>query len=141
LELTQVEAVELVGLSERTYYHWQANPTVQPRRSSVENLSRVHALVEGLVTDLGEEWARMWLRQGSPARLERMHDPEGLRSVEDESLEVMKDHLMGAIGRIEVGPDEVDTQTSADLFASRERVVPDPLPSFVVSHEHEDDRG
>jgi hypothetical protein len=140
LQITQAEAALTAGLSERTFYYWQANPSVQPRLRSVEQLSRVHAFVEGMVHDFGEDQTRAWMREGSPSRLVRLRDADALHAIEDEALEAMRQQAVQTTVGLRRAPRGDARRDDADLFAARERIVPEPLQLIVVTRDREDDR-
>lgn len=138
LQITQGEAIAVAGLSKRTFYHWRANPTVQPRLRSVEALSRLHAFVEGLLNDFGVKRTRHWMKSGQPSRIERLrHEPQALDEIEDEALELMRKRALEGM----TASREQWRQSSrhdADEFAAAEVNVPDPLQKLIVVRRGDD---
>ncbi len=131
LELTQTAAIAIAGVHERTFYYWLANPAVQPRLKSVDQLSRVHAFVGGLVRDLGIDAARAWMKSGDPSRLDRLRiDTGAIADVEDEALSVMRDRALRSVlnRRTQLRHRRED----ADEFAHAEVSLPDPMRSLYL---------
>ena len=135
LQITRAEAIAITGVNERTYYHWQAHPAVQPRLRSVEHLSRVHAFLELLIAEHGDTWVRGWTREGSPTRLERLRDPAQLLAIENEALALAAEAAMRQVMSVRSMPVRVTAEEDAELFAARERELADPVELIVISRE------
>jgi hypothetical protein len=66
LNLTTVEAAELVGVKRTTPSAW-ARDGREPRPSSGRRLYQIHSIVRAVVRDLGEDTATRWLESGAPS--------------------------------------------------------------------------
>lgn len=135
LRISRVQALQVAGLKERTFYYWQSRPNTQPRLASVDQLSRIHALLEGLVRDFGTDWTRQWIRDGSPSRLSRMlTDTNAVTDIEAEALSEMRDHWATVIPELGVTsrrPSEGDPAA----FAAAEVKLADPLQPHLEPTE------
>lgn len=130
LDLTQTRAIELGGVRERTFYHWQRNPSVQPRRAETDRLSRLHALVELLVAEYGSQATRDWFKRGSPSRLERIADPGALDDVESEAFALLRGSLRSTFSEVPLVVRVTGDDPAA--FAQSEVKVGEPLSKLVI---------
>jgi hypothetical protein len=143
LQMSQSDVLPLVGIKSRTFYHWQANLDVQPRLRNVEQLSKVHALLRGLIEDFGLRWTRDWIRRGNPSRLATMVDhPEDIDRIEDEGIDLMKAKLGQSLAELGRSWSPIADRDDAAEIARAEFVNLDPTGTRIATAENgEDDRG
>jgi hypothetical protein len=132
LGISQTDAIAVSGISERTFYHWQSNPEVNARANQVARLSRLRALIESMVSDLGKLWVANWFQAGHPTRLDQLRqDPSALDSIEAEGLGVIRDHLRSSLDGVPVSPEMVTDRLDPIEFAHAEVARPD-APSRLI---------
>jgi hypothetical protein len=138
LQLTQADVLITVGVNERTFYHWQKYPQVQPRLVNIERLSRVHALVEALVEDIGIEPARKWFKGGSPSRLTQIRVSEdSLGQIEDQAFEELRARSWVKLGKLNLRLVGDSSTGDATEFASREIQVGEPLAHLILPDDND----
>jgi hypothetical protein len=140
LDITQTKAIEISGIRDRTFYHWRSNPEVQPRRQDTERLSRLHAVVELLIVEYGEDATQDWFKRGTPSRLERVSIPrdDELVDVEHEAFALIGETVGGVIDRLAASdrwPSLLGRESDESLaaeFANREVSVGEPLKKLIL---------
>jgi hypothetical protein len=135
LTLTIADVARITGISESTIYWWVDHPTSIPRPAKIDRLLGLHALVGGMIDDLGRTITDRWFRAGKPSRFERLReDPKALADIEKEGYDLLMHRArrrLAAAGPARPVTDEDDRRDLARI-AEQERDFDEPLKVEVL---------